>query len=356
MAIDNGKTKNIKSNITDRPPFDATDQLKNQGDKTANKVKSARKMDTSGKKNSSGQSKKFQTSLEKGKTTEGNNFAYDTSTSQENWYAAMPYGFQFFSRDKRKGDNPETIYLPISPSNLNITTHYATNVITTLYGTVEEHSEQRYFDIVIEGTTGIAPRYVQVRDVELAGGFGGKFQRGRMTANIESSIPSLGGFFSKTIGRINNILQKANDLLGGEENTTGVDINRTGYVAFHNLYKFFLQYKRDAAGIDSNAARKQHPLWFINYKDNNRYKCSIQRFILKRSASDPMLYNYSIILRAYEVQNVSDKVANTFAARIRDLGLNGVNDSSIFGSIKDISNGAKGIVGSLTGGINLLGR
>jgi hypothetical protein len=265
----------------------------------------------------------------------------------------MPYGFQFFSRGSTK---PETIYLPISPSNLNIATHYATNVITTLYGTVEEHSEQRYFDITIEGTTGISPRYVQVRDLEYAGGFGGKFQRGRLTANIESSVPSLGGFFSKTIGRVNNILQKANDILGRQENVTGIDINRTGYVAFHNLYKFFLRYKRDASGIDGAQERKQHPLWFINYKDNNRYKCSIQRFILKRSASDPMLYNYTILLRAYEVQNVSEKIVNVFESRMRDLGLNGVEDSSIFSSIKNISNGAKNILGSLSGGINLLGR
>lgn len=337
---------------------DASDRLKDLGSKIANKPKSAFKRDTSGNNTSSNQSQEFQTSLETGRTTRApiRSFAYDTSRTQENWYAAMPYGFQFFSRDKKKGHKPETIYLPISPSNLNIVTHYATNVITTLYGTVEEHSEQRYFDITIEGTTGIAPRYVQVRDVEYAEGFGGKFQRGRLTANIESTIPSLGGFFSKTIGRINNVISKANDLLGGEENSTGVDINRTGYVAFHNLYKFFLKYKRDAAGIDSNRSRSQHPLWFVNYKDNNRYKCSIQRFILKRSASDPMLYNYSIVLRAYEVQNVSDKVTGVFAARIRDLGLNGVDDSSIFSTVKDISNTSKGIIGSLAGGINLLGR
>ena len=324
------------------------DQLKDKGFKKANKPVSNLKRDRSGGLDDTSQSGVFQTLLEID--------IYDTSKSQENWYTAMPYGFQFFSRATEKGELPETIYLPISPSNLNITTHFATNVITTLYGTVEEHSEQRYFDIVIEGTTGISPRYVQVRDVELAGGFGGKFQRGRISANIESSIPAAGGFFSKTIGRVNNILQKANDLLGGEENSTGIDINRTGYVAFHNLYKFFLQYKRDAAGLDNNIFRKQHPLWFVNYKDNNRYKCSIQRFIMKRSASDPMLYNYSIILRAYEIQNVSDKVTDVFESRLRDLGLDGVDDSSIFGDIKGLSDGAKGILGSLTGGISVLGR
>lgn len=340
-----------KTFLKDKAKRDFTDRLK----KDANDIKSAlkRKTDTAKRKN---ESEAFQETLETGKTASGKTYAYDTSKTQENWYAAMPYGFQFFSRDKKKSERAETIYLPISPSNLNITTHYATNVITTLYGTVEEHSEQRYFDIVIEGTTGVSPRYVQLRDVEYAGGFGGKFQRGRLTANIESTIPSLGGFFSKTIGRLNTIAKKANDILGGENNATGIDINRTGYVAFHNLYKFFLQYKRDAAGLDSRRGRRQHPLWFVNYKDNNRYKCSIQRFVLKRQAADPMLYNYSIILRAYEIQNVSDKVVNVFASRIRDLGLNGVKDSSIFSTIKNVSNGAKGIVGSLVGGINLLGR
>ncbi len=323
--------------------------LKNVGDAIANRPRNNRSRDTSGQRDKSKQHEAFQRRIEEE--------IYDTSKSQQNWYAAMPYGFQFFDRKKKRNKGQSTIYLPIAPSNLTITTHYATNVITTLYGTVEEHSEQRYFDITIDGTTGMSPRYVQLRDLEYASGFGGKKQRGRLTANIESSIPSVGGFFSKTIGRVNNLLNKASDLVSsGNENPTGIDINRTGYIAFHNLYKFFLQYKRDAAGLDGQEGRNNHPLWFVNYKDNNRYKCSIQRFVLKRSATDPMLYNYSIILRAYEIQKVSEKVRNTFQARIRDLGLNGVEDSSIFSTIKSKSNDAKGIVGSLAGGINLLGR
>lgn len=279
---------------------------------------------------------------------------YDTSVTAENWFTALPYGFQFINR---KGER-QTIYLPISPNNLNITTHYATNVVTTLYGTVEEHSEQRYFDITISGTTGYAPKYVKLRDIEYFERSLKKTVRGRQSWDVSSeiTIPALGGFFNKTIDRINGIINKASDTFSERENESGVDINRSGYTAFHNLYKFFLQYKKDTAGVTSVAQRGEHPLWFLNYKDNNKYKCAIQRFTLKRNASDPMLYNYDIVLRAYEIQPVGERVRSAFRARIRDLGLDGVEDSSLFGDIKNTSNNLKGVVGSIVGGINVFGR
>src|SRR5690349_19439102 len=78
------------------------------------------------------------------------------SLESQNWYSAKPYGFKASLRDGRT----VVMFLPISPSNLTISTNFATNLIPTLYGTVEEHSEIRYFDITIEGTTGMAPKFV----------------------------------------------------------------------------------------------------------------------------------------------------------------------------------------------------
>src|SRR5689334_19686681 len=66
----------------------------------------------------------------------------------QNWYSAKPYGFKASLRNGRS----VVMFLPINPSNLTISTNFATNMIPTLYGTVEEHSEVRYFDITIEGT------------------------------------------------------------------------------------------------------------------------------------------------------------------------------------------------------------
>ncbi|CAM6003882.1 unnamed protein product [Sphagnum balticum] len=90
------------------------------------------------------------------------------------------------------------------------------NVIPTLYGTVEEHSDVRYYDIVIEGTTGMAPKFVKP-------GFSGSVvspddatdvtyaalqQSGRAAYPI-SNVGALGGFFSNTISQISNILNSA---------------------------------------------------------------------------------------------------------------------------------------------------
>ncbi len=48
----------------------------------------------------------------------------DYSPILSNWYTAKPYGFKFTPRD---GSGAVVMFLPISPSNLTIATHFATN-------------------------------------------------------------------------------------------------------------------------------------------------------------------------------------------------------------------------------------
>lgn len=271
----------------------------------------------------------------------------------DNWFAAKPYGFKANMRNK----TTVVMFLPISPSNLTISTPFATNIIPTLYGTVEEHSDVRYFDISIEGTTGMAPKFVAP---SFANDPGAAYQEtrksGRSTVSVASSI-SAGGFFAKTLAIANQIKNKASDLLdGGPKAKTGIIADNTGYVAFHNLYRFLLQYKKDAAGISSSAPRDRHPLTFFNYKDNNEYDVVVRSFTLKRSADNPMLYYYSIQLRAYNIRNIGKTIDEDLTKRLQDLGLNGVDSSSVLGDIKSVSQQAKGIVGSFVGGINVLGR
>ena len=283
---------------------------------------------------------------------------YPNSNILTNWYKALPYGFKFTPRG---GIASVTMFLPISPSNLQIVTHYATNVVTTLYGTVEEHSEQRYFDIAIEGSTSMVPRYYDLQEIQIAEKAARKpgFITGRTSFAITDTIPQLGGFFQKTIGIANQVVNKAADTINPPVNKTGVDVTKTGYAAFHNLYRFFLYYKQDTSGITSTAPRidGHHPLIFFNYKDGNKYKCSVQRFTLKRSVDSPMTYNYSIILRAYGIDgiNADEGAAFILDDRLKVLGLNGVDNSSVFSKIKDASKGVKDVVGGILGGTNILG-
>lgn len=277
------------------------------------------------------------------------------SIKVENWFTAKPYGF----KAKRRDGKVVTMFLPISPSNITISTEFATNMIPTLYGTVEEHSDVRYYDISIEGTTGMAPKFV---DPYIGGepdqAYPKLVKRGRDSFAVAESA-AMGGFFSKTLNVLNQLKNKAADLLdGGVKPKTGIVNANSGYVAFHNLYRFLLQYKKDAAGVGDTTPRKEnsHPLTFFNYKDNNEYDVVVKSFTMRRSADNPMLYFYSIQMRGYNLRSIKTQISDDLRQRIADLGLNGVDSSSALGDMKELSRQAKSVVGLLAGGINILGR
>jgi len=188
--------------------------------------------------------------------------------TETNWYKTLPYGFAFFDRkskgDQKVGYSGSTIfYLPISPSNINVTTHFATNVVTTLYGVVEEHSEVRYYDIVISGTTGMTPIFNKERNnnskdsVKNNIGSPDSVNTSKIvnplgrTAFQNSSI-DLGGFLpevTNVISQVKNSVSEIGDFLSnGPKNYTGVTPYQNGYMAFHNFYRFLLKYKLDTAG------------------------------------------------------------------------------------------------------------
>lgn len=253
-------------------------------------------------------------------------------TVLENWYKQKPYAFRF---------RGQTFYLPISPSNLNIATHFATNVISTMYGTVEEHSEQRYFDITISGTTGMSPRYYKVQNSEPTK----SKVIGRAGLPIKDGFSgALGGFFKRTQAMVENTLNQVSDLIGEDEPTTGVDLQKTGYAAFHNFYKFLLLHKKHIMGQDKagSIGSGNSFLHFINYKDNNQYDVAIQNFQLTRDASNPMLYNYNITMRAYNLRSADAKeIKNDISLRADELGLAGLETTSVFAKLSNKARKAK---------------
>jgi len=259
----------------------------------------------------------------------------ETNTNtRHNWYKQKPYAIVFTGRKKK----PQTFFLPISPSNLSITTHWATNVISTMYGTVEEHSEQRYYDISIIGTTGMSPRYY--RPI----GFQKTPADGRVGFPIRESLikGNLGGFLKRTQALANNALNQASDIFGEDPPKNGVDLDSTGYVAFHNLYKFLLTYKKDVSGENSSGQRLEHPLTFINYKDNNEYDVAITGFQLTRDAGNPMLYNYNMTMRAYNLRSAGQSIKKgaDIQDRATNLGLDGIK-TSLFSKMANKARQAK---------------
>jgi hypothetical protein len=277
----------------------------------------------------------------------------------QNWYTAKPYGFRMTLRN----GSQFVFFLPINPSNINITTHFATNIIPTLYGTVEEHSDVRYYDITIEGNTSMAPRYIKpvqvAKDTDISQADATLRRSGRSRVSISQGA-SLGGFFSQTLAVFNKVKNQATELLSGAPKPKAAFYaDNSGYSAFHNFYRFLLRHKKDASGADGKQGqRTSHPLTFFNYKDNNMYDAVIRNFTLRKSAENPMLYYYNIQIRAYNLRSISNNSQenNDMKQRLADLGLNGVDGSSVLGDIKSLSSQAKSIVGSAVGGVNVLGR
>lgn len=269
-----------------------------------------------------------------------------------NWYSSLPYAFKADINGSMR-----IFYLPISPQNLTITTHYATNVISTLYSTVEEHSEQRYFDIVIQGTTGFAPRYVNSSSL----GSQPTQNSGRESYSAFNISSLLGGFFSKTLGKLDKAANQVKDVVNAIKGRPangfepGVYNDVSGYIAFHNLYLFLLNYKKSAAqGKEAVAqaddeAVDESVLYFINYKDNNQYSCAVQTFTLERNAQNPMLYNYVIRLRAYNLTSIVDKIKKTK----NKFGLDG--GASVFSKAKNVIGSSKGALNSVTGAFSTFG-
>lgn len=278
----------------------------------------------------------------------------DYAPQLNNWYAARPYGFEFTSRIGKV----MVMYLPIAPSNLQVTTHFATSVVPTIYGTVEEHSPVRYYDINIEGTTGMGPRYVKPFKYGATPGLAG----GRSRFSVKQAIDpnAAGGLFAKTIARANEVVSETKDLFGaGPEPVTGLQLDQTGYLAFHNLYRFLLKYKKDASGegADGNKPRlaNSHPLIFFNYKDNNQYKVVVRSFTMRRDANDPMLYHYNIAMRGYDLVTVDSAMQEAASDLLTDLGLNGVDGSTLLGKVKKKADQARGILANVGKGIKGLG-
>lgn len=306
---------------------------------------------------------------------------------KSNWYKALPYAFRIVNKD----GNAYVFNLPINPSNLTINTHFATNIIASLYGTVEEHSEQRYFDIVIAGTTGMAPKYNTIvadkdeknankaasNDKPKALSFMNKaidkisqtFKVkettgvifGRLSGDTSNTIRSAtGGFFERTANLAKNAVNQVKDIGNAftkKEDKSSIHIENTGYAAFHKLYKFLLSHKKDILD-EKNKKRfgnRQHPIQFLNYKDNNEYNVVIQNFQLTRSADDPMLYKYSISMRGYDLKTIGQLTLIQGDIKITELGLDNINNSSLKSILSNTTRNAKGALSSTVATLKGLG-
>ena len=280
------------------------------------------------------------------------------TVNPNNWYTTLPYGFRFTPRTSDGSKGVQTFFLPINPSDIRINTSFATNGITTLYGVVEEHSEVRYYDVVISGTTGFAPRHVNTVNqgsglegpYALSGDDAQKWKSTGRSSQTTASI-SLGGFLPQLTNAIDQAKGTFQEITGtGPVNSTGVFTDQTGYLAFHNFYRFLLLYKKDASGENGFETRKKHPLTWLNYKDGTKMDCMINNFSMTRSASNPFMYDYSIQMRCYNLRgiNTEDQTLYDTAGMGLSSGLDILNNP-LFAQISNKAKAVTNAINSITG-------
>ena len=263
------------------------------------------------------------------------------------WYQSLPYGFAY----TKKGDSQsDSLYywLPINPQDIQISTPFATNIVNTLYGIVEEHSEQRWWDITIKGTTGIAPRYTLAKQTAMT-----IIPSKAREAYVDDPTSLLFGTeVQSLLGNLGDVVLKMKQqfeaLTSDPEIVSGVKAEASGYKAFHDFYRFLLLYKQEVSDPLNDKEIKVHPLRFMNYKDGICWNAIPVSFTMNKSAESPMLYNYQIVMRGYNMKPISGDGDSFSYVDSEQFGLAGYGNSLIsnttFASVFNKALSAKNLV------------
>ena len=177
--------------------------------------------------------------------------------------------------------------LNIAPQALNISTPFAISTVATNKGILEEHNGVVFRSIAISGTTGLYP------DREAA----------------KSSSNGAANSFKTTIPGIKEAVGVAKTATAGSVGKSAkIDVKKTGYYQFWELNNFLIQYAEAKKTKEGRDLR----LVFNCPKDNIAYVVTPISFDMRKDASNPLLYYYSIQLRAWGVTSESGNLDPAF--------------------------------------------
>lgn len=271
-----------------------------------------------------------------------------------------------------KAATPGTLFFPVNPESLSISTPFAAVATPTVGGVVEEHSGAVFYNITIRGNTGVIPGISYLNGTLISGLSNPKsllqagldLVRGGPSAAAAAGKPTgrpnaataplispnaLGGFGQNTIDQANSIAKSAQSLFGGEKGPIAKeDTAQAGYEAIHEIYRLLWRYhelKRQGAALQ---------LRFVNFKDANMYDCLVENFTVSRDKSRPHLYTYTIVLKGWNIKGAkapASVIADLSGeARLAALGVSG--EASAKAKIFRAINGAKGILNGSRGLMN----
>lgn len=187
-----------------------------------------------------------------------------------------------------------TFTLPVPPQELSLAMPMAINTTPTFGGIVEEHNGAPFRMIALSGTTGVNAERGSAKSV-------------RSYADIQSAIktsvnvnqaptPTAGGIAPSGLLRLNENtgwlnIQPLSAYASGEDLAT-----TTGYYQFRLLQRFLEGY----VNLKKKASGAKYRLAFAIWKDEAVYIVTPLQFEVKRSASSPLEYMYSLQLRAWK--------------------------------------------------------
>ena len=183
--------------------------------------------------------------------------------------------------------NRPYVTLDIPPSAITITSPFAISLIATNRGILEEHNGLVFKTIVISGSTGVMP-------INRGLGISGQ-QKNNVLTNF---FPETGQAVNNLLGGVNKLVKLVNP--SSEKISNGDELLRgnrdSGYGKFWRLHNFLVAYAEAKKDSKWKGAR----LVFGSPKDNVEYVCTPMQFEMKRDAARPLVYNYTIVLKAWE--------------------------------------------------------
>lgn len=179
------------------------------------------------------------------------------------------------------------IALDIPPQSLQFSNPFAINVSATNDGILEEHNGIVFRNITISGNTGVYTK----RGLQISS------EKSTANAILSTLFPSAINAF----GALSDQLKKVNgnkpvNTISGDNDDMAVN---GGAASFWRLHNFFIAY----AELKKRKINQNVRLVFGCPKDGIEYVCTPLSFDWKRSATDPLIYNYSIQLKAWDISN-----------------------------------------------------
>ena len=220
--------------------------------------------------------------LASAKRTAGD-FWHRAAIDETHWNKSFPYQLMILEKAGKGYKSGDTFTLPISPSDLSISTPFAITTSVTLGGIVEEHNGAPIKMISFSGSTGLmpfrgAPSGLQVPP--LANAILGGTLRG-----VEAIATA-----ARTVVGANSQQNLVND-----SDLTGTLKGNSGYYQFLLLRNFLESY----AELKKTAEGSKYRLALCIWKDAEAWFVSPVSFDLKRSAGSALEYMYSIQLKSW---------------------------------------------------------